>query len=283
MKINNIEFTVDSVGGAENDMLVVFPHSEFTHFFSTVELDKPVDIEGYENYTEIKCVVVNPLQSFSLQVGSNINDEESITIITTKESVSIKEAKRLRTDIEELAKKIEIDSEAEHFTWAFPLWNRSGVYNVGDRAQFENLLYRCIEGHVAHDHDTPDKESGLWVRTKEEKDISTMSDVEALENKYLFPEFEIDTDYKRGDRVLNDGRLYKAYRDMHATMTPYYGGTWYPLDELEPWDETREYENGEAVMHDGWCYMSLWGYGNGDDYLEPNTYPITDGKYWEKV
>lgn len=285
MKINNIEFTIDSIGGAENDILFVFPHSEFTHFFSTIELDKPVNIEGYENFTEIKCVVVNPSQYFSLQVGSNINDEESIKIITTKESVSIQEAKDLRYDIQELAKKIETDSEAESYTWTFPLWHREGVYMEGYRSQYNGLLYRCIKGHSASDHGTPDEEPTIWVRTKDDRpaspNVDLYNDVEALSHKDEFPVYAEGVQYHKGDRVFFEGKLYKCDGEYLSNQWTVNGGPWYCLDDLLEWDSTRGYEYGDGVLYNGYCYVDQWGCTNENG--DPNTFEPTDERYWTKL
>lgn len=57
------------------------------------------------------------------------------------------------------------DEEAETVPALFPKWESEVDYVIGDRRQYNDLLYRCIQAHTSQDDWTPDITPALWVRT----------------------------------------------------------------------------------------------------------------------
>lgn len=57
------------------------------------------------------------------------------------------------------------DEQAETVTDLYPFWSSGVAYEVGDRVQFNGLLYRCVQAHTSQEDWTPDKVPALWVRT----------------------------------------------------------------------------------------------------------------------
>lgn len=57
------------------------------------------------------------------------------------------------------------DEQAETVTTLFPEWATNTAYAVGDRVQYNGLLYRCVQAHTSQDDWTPDVVPALWVRT----------------------------------------------------------------------------------------------------------------------
>ena len=57
------------------------------------------------------------------------------------------------------------DAEAETVTTLFPEWLANTAYSVGDRVQYNELLYRCVQAHTSQDDWTPDAVPALWKRT----------------------------------------------------------------------------------------------------------------------
>ena len=47
----------------------------------------------------------------------------------------------------------------------FPQWKTGTEYVVGDRRNYEEVLYKCIQAHTSQDDWTPDVAVSLWVRT----------------------------------------------------------------------------------------------------------------------
>ncbi len=61
------------------------------------------------------------------------------------------------------------DDEAESVTVLFENWASGVAYAVGDRRQYDGLLYRCVQAHTSQDDWTPPAVPALWVRTSTEE------------------------------------------------------------------------------------------------------------------
>lgn len=61
------------------------------------------------------------------------------------------------------------DEQAESVTILFPVWETDTAYAVGDRRQYDELLYRCVQAHTSQADWTPDRTPALWVRTSTEE------------------------------------------------------------------------------------------------------------------
>ena len=61
------------------------------------------------------------------------------------------------------------DEEAETVPTLFPKWESEVDYVIGDRRQYDDLLYRCIQAHTSQPDWTPDVVPALWVRTSTEE------------------------------------------------------------------------------------------------------------------
>lgn len=61
------------------------------------------------------------------------------------------------------------DEQAESVTDLFPLWASGVAYEVGDRRQYDGLLYRCVQAHTSQTDWTPPAVPALWVRTSTEE------------------------------------------------------------------------------------------------------------------
>ena len=57
------------------------------------------------------------------------------------------------------------DDQAESVTILFPNWDVGVDYAVGDRRQYNGLLYKCLQAHKSQADWTPDVAVSLWVRT----------------------------------------------------------------------------------------------------------------------
>ena len=61
------------------------------------------------------------------------------------------------------------DDQAETVTILFPHWEANVSYQIGDRRQYNNLLYRCVQAHVSQPGWEPSIVPALWVRTSTEE------------------------------------------------------------------------------------------------------------------
>ena len=74
----------------------------------------------------------------------------------------------LRRIIEQLSVALP-DAEATDVPELFPGWRTDTNYVVGDRRQYGNILWKCIQAHHSQDDWTPDVAVSLWVRTSAEE------------------------------------------------------------------------------------------------------------------
>ena len=61
------------------------------------------------------------------------------------------------------------DEQAESVTELFPQWVSGTAYEIGDRRQYDGLLYRCVQAHTSQADWTPPSVPALWVRTSIEE------------------------------------------------------------------------------------------------------------------
>lgn len=61
------------------------------------------------------------------------------------------------------------DDEAESVTILFEEWQTDTAYAVGDRRQYDGLLYKCVQAHTSQADWTPPIVPALWVRTSTEE------------------------------------------------------------------------------------------------------------------
>ena len=61
------------------------------------------------------------------------------------------------------------DEQAESVTRLFAKWEIGVNYSVGDRRQYDGLLYRCVQAHTSQADWIPPAVPALWVRTSTEE------------------------------------------------------------------------------------------------------------------
>ncbi len=71
-------------------------------------------------------------------------------------------AKQLRALIESLAITLD-DATALTGVELFPAWTTDTAYAVGDRVQYNGVLYKCVQAHTSQADWMPDATPALWV------------------------------------------------------------------------------------------------------------------------
>ncbi len=67
--------------------------------------------------------------------------------------------------IQYIAMKTLSDVDALGIISLFPVWSADSVmYKAGDRVQYENLLYKCLQEHTSQETWTPSASASLWGR-----------------------------------------------------------------------------------------------------------------------
>ena len=124
-------------------------------------------------------------------------------------------AKLLRKLIEQLAVTLD-DETALTGVELFPTWVVGKAYAVSDRAQYNGILYKCVQAHTSQADWTPDATPALWVLVSIDE----------------YPEWVQPTGahdaYNTGDKVSYNGKHYVCAVDGNVYAPDVYGWTLIP-------------------------------------------------------
>ena len=119
-------------------------------------------------------------------------------------------AKQLRQLIEQLAVTLD-DETALTGVELFPAWTIGKAYAVGDRAQYNGTLYKCIQAHTSQSDWMPSATPALW---------KTVSLDEYPE--WVQPTGAHDA-YNIGDKVTYNGQHYVCTSNANVYAPDVYG------------------------------------------------------------
>ena len=119
-------------------------------------------------------------------------------------------AKQLRQLIEQLAVTLD-DETALTGVELFPTWVVGKAYAVGDRAQYNGTLYKCIQAHTSQSDWMPSATPALW---------KTVSLDEYPE--WVQPTGAHDA-YNIGDKVTYNGQHYVCTSNANVYAPDVYG------------------------------------------------------------
>ena len=77
--------------------------------------------------------------------------------------ISREYARQLRRLIEQAVISLD-DESALSGVALFPFWKSNIVYNIGDRVQYDSILYKSVQAHTSQADWTPDITQALWTR-----------------------------------------------------------------------------------------------------------------------
>ena len=125
----------------------------------------------------------------------------------------IERARALRPYIEKAASSL-TDEDALQAVELFPQWVVEHAYVVGERLQYNGVLYRVVQAHTSQADWAPDKTPALFV-------------VVSLDE---WPEFVQPTGahdaYKKGDKVTFNGKHYISLIDANVYSPAVYPAGW---------------------------------------------------------
>lgn len=117
----------------------------------------------------------------------------------------------LRKLIEKMSADL-TDEDAYTAPQLFPQWKLT-TYAIGDRVQYQDKLYKCIQAHTAQSDWTPDVAVSLWV--------------EVTDPSAEYPEWHQPTGaqdaYQKGDKVTYDNRHWISTVDNNVWSPDVYG------------------------------------------------------------
>ena len=103
------------------------------------------------------------------------------------------------------------DEQAESVTGLFAKWEIGVNYSVGDRRQYDSLLYRCIQAHASQAGWEPPNVPALWVRTSVDE-----------WPEWIQPTGAHDA-YRIGDKVSHNGSHWTSNIDYNTYEPGAYG------------------------------------------------------------
>jgi len=109
------------------------------------------------------------------------------------------------------------DETALEVTDLFLPWQSDKAYALGDRVQYSELLYKCVQAHTSQSDWTPDATPALWVRVSVEE-----------WPEWVQPAGAHDA-YNTGDKVSHNEKHWISTADSNIWEPGVYG-----------WDEVTE-------------------------------------------
>lgn len=127
--------------------------------------------------------------------------------------ITREQAKRLRSLIERMSADL-TDDEAYTAPQLFPQWGLK-PYQTGDRVQYNERLYKCIQNHTAQSDWTPDVAVSLWVE---------VTDPAIEYPEWVQPTGSTDA-YAKGDKVSHNSKHWISDVDSNVWEPGVYGWT----------------------------------------------------------
>ncbi len=125
-------------------------------------------------------------------------------------------AYKLRPYIEKAAINLS-DEDGIEAVELFPNWEVDKVYSVGDRVNFCNTLYKCIQAHTSQADWQPDLTPALWIKVSLDEFPEWVQPVGAHDA------------YNLNDKASHNGKRWISNCD---------GNVWEP--SVYGWDEVTE-------------------------------------------
>ena len=117
---------------------------------------------------------------------------------------------KLRAMIEKASVSLP-DADATKVPELFPSWKTDTDYVIGDRRQYNGILWKCIQAHHSQDDWTPDVAVSLWARTSADEFP-----------EWIQPKGASDA-YAKGDKVSHNEKHWQSDIDSNVWEPGVYG------------------------------------------------------------
>ena len=124
-------------------------------------------------------------------------------------------AEKLRPFIEKAAMSLD-DEDALEAIQLFPRWNESAEYKVGDKVRLQNVLYKCLQDHIAQPTWSPISAPSLWAKV-------------LIPDPEVIPEWEQPDStnaYQIGDKVTFEGKIHESVINDNIWSPATYPAGW---------------------------------------------------------
>lgn len=114
------------------------------------------------------------------------------------------------------------DSVAEKIPEVFPAWDgNSKEYKMGDRVQYNSVLYKVLQDHTSQSTWTPTDAPSLFAKV--------LTSTDGTPQEWQQP--DSTNGYKTGDRVIYNGKIYESTIDNNVWSPEAYPSGWQEIEE----------------------------------------------------
>ena len=164
------------------------------------------------NFADYICGLLTPLLAL-LNIIVFIDLTKSIE----NNRLTIERAKELRAIIEAAILELnQDDATALGNIELYAMWQSGKAYTVGERIQYGDKLYKCVQAHTSQDDWTPDVAVSLWA-------VVLIPDPEVIPD-WVQP--DSTNAYMRGDKVRYNGVIYRSLIDNNVWSPDAYPAGW---------------------------------------------------------
>lgn len=152
---------------------------------------------------------------------SNTGDKIEIAkVLAGTDSISTQRAHQLRAAIEVTAESF-TDDVAIEYPELIPSWKTDVDYAIDQRANYEGIVYKCLQTHTSQSDWTPTAAPSLWAKV-------------LIPDSDTIPEWEqpdSTNGYSKGDKVKYNGAVYESLIDNNVWSPDAYPAGWEVVTE----------------------------------------------------
>lgn len=185
----------------------------------TMQIDNGTPIEGYIVFVrsvyesgQISIVMAQDIPAAEAQLRAKVAEQADaiVTVFGTAPDNLAQEATAIRAGIEAMS-TFAPDAIVLQYPTLLLAWISDGrEYTIGDRVQYDGLLYRCLTAHASQASWSPDAAPSLWVRI----------DDPAIElPEWRQPAGSTDA-YAKGAKVSRNGKHWTSDVDANVWEPP---------------------------------------------------------------
>jgi len=98
--------------------------------------------------------------------------------------MNIAKARKIRQMIVKAAQSL-TDNDAYGVPELFQRWKPDTAYALGDRVDYEDKLYKCVQAHTSQAHYTPDLVPALWTAVPKPGEIPVWVQPTGAQDAYM--------------------------------------------------------------------------------------------------
>lgn len=169
--------------------------------------------EGGMRGTEPVCVSIEQDPELTVEeLYKGQHAQDVLAILLQAGAITNAQASSYREIIEAAMQSVE-DKVALTAVTLFPEWAEDTEYAEGVRVKYNDVLYRCLIAHTSQADWTPDAAASLFAKV-------LIPDENII---YPWEQPESTNPYKKGDKVVHNGKTWISTMDGNVWEPGYYG------------------------------------------------------------